>query len=62
MRSRHLIRTIFLLALGVTAHDIASILGFHIPGLHALYFSIPLMLICLVLLTGLHHWGEKQGF
>jgi len=43
---------LILIALGVTAHDIASIEGFHLPGLHAIYFSIPMMGILLGLKFG----------
>jgi len=38
---------LILLALGITMHDIASIYGFHINGLHALYFSLPMIGILL---------------
>lgn len=34
---------LILLAIGVTAHDVASIIGMHIPGVHAIYFSIPMI-------------------
>ncbi len=34
---------LILLAFGITLHDIASIEGIHINGLHAIYFSIPMM-------------------
>jgi hypothetical protein len=34
---------LLLLAIGVTAHDFASYYGFHINGVHAFYFSIPMI-------------------
>jgi len=52
------IMAILLLAMGVTAHDIASFYGLHIPGIHAFYFSVPIMLICMFILsTGM---GKKK--
>jgi len=38
---------LLLLTLGVCAHDVASIYGMHIEGLHAIYFAIPMILILL---------------
>ncbi len=35
------------LAVGITLHDLASIYNLHIPGFHAVYFSIPLVVILL---------------
>src|SRR2546425_7177966 len=35
------------LALGITAHDIAVVEGVHIPGYHAMYFSVPMIGILL---------------
>ncbi len=42
-----IIDVLILLTLGITMHDVASILGFHIEGLHAIYFSIPMAAILL---------------
>lgn len=49
---------LILLALGVTAHDIASIYGFHIPGLHAIYFSLPM--IGILMSVKLERWLRSK--
>jgi len=33
------------LLLGISIHDIASIVKFHIDGLHAIYVTIPLLIL-----------------
>ncbi len=36
---------LLLLTIGVCAHDIASIYGLHVEGLHAIYFAVPMIIV-----------------
>jgi hypothetical protein len=51
---------IALLAIGVTAHDVASIYGIHIHGFHALYFAIPIAVISGIIWY--HEVSKAGGF
>jgi hypothetical protein len=52
---------LLLLTLGIIAHDVASIEGFHIPGYHAVYFAIPMVLVILSIKFGrrIRKWQKK---
>jgi hypothetical protein len=52
---------LLLLTLGIIAHDVASIYGFHIPGYHAVYFAVPMVLVILSIKFGrrIRKWQKK---
>ncbi len=55
---------LLLLTLGVCAHDVASIQGFHIPGYHAIYFAAPMVGVILSIKfeRRIKKWKSKRKF